>query len=58
MSMTEKNWVYAANLHIQTYGIETFLTTESARVTDFSPHVIFAVGWDRICDLTKAMIKL
>jgi len=44
MSMTEKNWVYAANLHIQTYGIETFLTTESARVTDFSPHVIFAVG--------------
>jgi len=32
-----------ANLHCQTYGILTVMTFESARVSDFSPHVIFAV---------------
>jgi len=32
-----------ANLHSQTYGILTAMTFESARVNDFSPHVIFAV---------------
>jgi len=31
-----------ANLHSQTYGILTVMTFESARVGDFSPHVIFA----------------
>jgi len=32
-----------ASLHFQTYGILTVMTFESARVSDFSPHVIFAV---------------
>jgi len=32
-----------ANLHSQTYGILTVMTFESAKVSDFSPHVIFAV---------------
>jgi len=27
------------------------MTFESARHSDFSPHVIFAVEWHRICDL-------
>ena len=53
----EKNWL-CASLCVQTYGILTVLTSESARVSDFSPHVIFAVSWHRICDLTEAMIKL
>jgi len=42
--------------HFQTCGILTVMTSESARVSDFSPHVIFAVTWHRICDLTVAMI--
>jgi len=33
-----------ASLHFQTCGIQTVLTSESARVSDFSPHVIFAVS--------------
>jgi len=32
------------------------MTSESARVSDFSPHVIFAVKWHRVCDFTVAMI--
>jgi len=32
-----------ADLHSQTYGIITVMTFESAKVSDFSPHVIFAV---------------
>jgi len=44
------------SLHFQTCGILTVLTSESANVSDFSPHIIFAVGWHRICDLTVAMI--
>jgi len=32
-----------ASLHFQTWGILTVMTSESARVSDFSPHVIFAV---------------
>jgi len=32
-----------ASLHFQTCGILTVMTAESARVSDFSPHVIFAV---------------
>jgi len=32
-----------ANLHSHTYGILTVMTFESARVSDFTPHVIFAV---------------
>jgi len=32
-----------AHPHIQTCGILTVMTSESARVSDFSPHVIFAV---------------
>jgi len=42
-----------ARLHFQTCGN---LTSESANVSDFSPHIIFAVSWYRICDLTVAMI--
>jgi len=52
------NWVYSqqpsylmdfkcnftyASLHFQTCAILTVMTCESARVNDFSPHVIFAV---------------
>jgi len=36
--------------HIQTCGILAFMTFESARVSDFSPHVTFAVKWHRICN--------
>jgi len=32
-----------ASPHFQTYGILTVITSESARISDFSPHVIFAV---------------
>jgi len=32
------------------------MTSESARVSDFRPHGIFAVKWHRICDLTVSMI--
>jgi len=32
------------------------LISESANVSDFSPHIIFAVSWHGICDLTVAMI--
>jgi len=30
-----------ASLHFQTYGILTVMTSQSARVSDFSPHAIF-----------------
>jgi len=30
--------------------------SESAHASDFSPHIIFAVSWHRICDHTVAMI--
>jgi len=46
-----------ANLHSQTYGILTVMTVESARVSDFSPHVVFAVKWHRICDLRYANFR-
>jgi len=46
-----------ANLHSQTYGILTVMTFESARASDFSPHVIFAVEWHRICDLRYATFR-
>jgi len=45
-----------ASLHFQTYGILIGVTSESAWVNDFNPHVIFAVKWHRICDLTVATI--
>jgi len=45
-----------ASLHFQTCGILTVLTSESANVSDFSPHITSAVSWHRICDLTVAMI--
>jgi len=32
-----------ADLHSHTYGILTVMNFESARVSDFRPHVIFAV---------------
>jgi len=32
-----------ASLHFQTHGIVTVMTSESAGVNDFSPHVTFAV---------------
>jgi len=32
-----------ASLDFQTYGIPTVMTSEFTRVSDFSPHVIFAV---------------
>jgi len=41
-----------ASLHFQTCGILTVLTSESARVSDFSPHVFFAVKshlWAHSC---------
>jgi len=31
-----------ASVHFQTYGILTVMTSESARVSDFSLHVIFS----------------
>jgi len=37
------NFLLYANLHSHTYGILTVMTFESARVSDFTPHVIFAV---------------
>jgi len=46
-----------ANIHSQTYGILTVMTFESARVSDFSPHVILAVEWHRICDLGYATFR-
>jgi len=46
-----------ANLHSQTHGILTIMTFESARVSDFSPHVIFAIEWHRICDLEYATFQ-
>jgi len=46
-----------ANLLSQTYGILTVMTFESARVNDFSPHVIFAVEWHRIWDLGYATFR-
>jgi len=45
-----------ASLYFQTYSILTVLTSESANVSDFSPHIIFAVSLHRIYDLTVAMI--
>jgi len=41
---------------ICTCGILTVTTSESARVSNFSPHVIFAGRSHRICNLTVAMI--
>jgi len=32
------------------------LTSESANVSGFNPHIIFAVSWHRIWDLTVGMI--
>jgi len=46
-----------ANLHSQTYGILTVMTFESVRVSDFSPYVIFAIEWHRICDLGYATLQ-
>jgi len=34
------------------------MTFESARVSDFSPNVIFAVKWHRICDLGTWLFSL
>jgi len=34
---------FYASLHFQTSGILTVMTSESARVSDFNPHVIVAV---------------
>jgi len=34
---------FYANVHFQTCGILAIMTSECARVSDFSPHVIFAV---------------
>jgi len=45
-----------ASLDFQTYGIPTVMTSEFTRVSDFSPHVIFAVKWHRTCDLTVTMV--
>jgi len=46
-----------ANLHSQTYGILTVMTFASTRVSDFSPHVIFAVEWRRIYELGYATFR-
>ena len=45
-----------ASMHFQTCGIIPVMTSQSARVNDFSSHVVFAVKWRRICDLTVAVI--
>jgi len=45
-----------ASLHFQTCSILTVMTSESARVGDFSTNVIFTVKWYRICGLTVTMI--
>jgi len=45
-----------ASPHFQTCGILTVMTSESARVSDFSPHVIFAIKLHRICDLAVVMV--
>jgi len=45
-----------ASLYFQTCGILTVMTSKSARVSDFKPHVFFAIKLHRICDLTVAMI--
>jgi len=50
------NFKLYTGLHFQTYGILTIVTSECAWVSDFSPHDIFAVKWQRICDLTVTMI--
>jgi len=44
-----------ASVHFKTCGILTVMTSEFARVGDFSPHVIFSVTSHRICALTVAM---
>jgi len=41
---------------LETYGILTVLTSKSAKVSDLSPHIMFAVNKHRICDLTAAMV--
>jgi len=33
------------------------MTSKSTRVSDFSPHVIFAVTWHRIRDLRIVLIQ-
>jgi len=38
------------------YTLKLVVTSESANVSDFSPHIIFAVSCHRICDLTVAVI--
>jgi len=48
----------SASLHFQTCGIPTVITFESAKVSDFSPHVIFAVNWHKICHLSVAMVDI
>jgi len=46
-----------ANLHSQTCGILRVMTFEFARVSDFSPHVVFAIKWHSICDLGFATFR-
>ena len=48
--------ILLASLRFQPYGILTVLTSESARVSDFSPHVNFAASWRRIYDVIDDMI--
>jgi len=43
--------LFYVTLHFQTCGILTVLTSEFANASNFSPHIIFAVSWHRICDL-------
>jgi len=52
----KRNFLFTPVYTYQTCGIRTVMTSESARVSDFSPHAIFTVKWHRICDFTVAMI--
>jgi len=47
-----------ASLYFQTCSILAVLTSVSANVSDCSPHIIFAVSWHRLYDLTVAMIDI
>jgi len=45
-----------ASQHFQNFGILAVLTSESTKVSDFSPHITFAANEHGICDLTLGMI--
>ena len=56
MGLTENATFTLCQSTLSNLWHSTVMTSESARVSDFRPHVIFAVKWHRICDLTVAVI--